>query len=256
MSSISFSSFTQHLLCVLVPKGSQVISRIISALMPPPPAALLTADHRSGSLTLRKCVQVSRTLCLCLLGLLEAGVCWSCYLCSASGDNGRIDCLLCNFPARNFSPLALAAWCWENLDSEIWIWNLETKAARTKYAVCWGFSLSCALMCLAGAPLYIHWSDLLKCCCCTQHVDLYLPLFSVYCCTPIWAWAERASGLYIYSGQGIRPYRAPLCILNPVGGPSMCGIHWKQSKTIKPNGPKSNQNSASYPNLITIDSLR
>ena len=112
--------------------------------------------------------------------------------------------------------------CWiliQKSDFEIWV----KQRARTKYAV-WGPGISCDPE--WAAPLYIHqWSD------CTQHarVDLYLALFSMLCaCTCRTRIRACGARVYIYSGQGIRPYRAPLCILSPLGGPSMCGICWKQ----------------------------
>ena len=95
--------------------------------------------------------------------------------------------------------------------------------ARTKYAshVIHGL-----------ARLYIYTGQTL--CAAVHRGFISCPILYEAPCTALLYGREQGSaGLYIYSGQGIRPYRAPLCILHPVGGPSMCAIHWKQSKTIK-----------------------
>ena len=95
--------------------------------------------------------------------------------------------------------------------------------ARTKYAshVIHGL-----------ARLYIYTGQTL--CAAVQRGFISCPILYEAPCTALLYGREQGSaGLYIYSGQGIRPYRAPLCILRPLGGPSMCAIHWKQSKTIK-----------------------
>ena len=151
---------------------------------------------------------------------------WSRCLCSGSQDNARTLPTQSVIFQRATSPRDLCEIfdriLIQKSDFEIWV----KQRARTKYAV-WGPGISCDPE--WAAPLYIHqWSDLK---CRTQHarVDLYLALFSMLwactCRTRIRACGAR---VYIYSGQGIRPYRSPLCILSPLGGPSMCGICWKQ----------------------------
>ena len=74
------------------------------------------------------------------------------------------------------------------------------------------------------ARLYtLYTGQTLSAVCNNAPVDLYLALFSMLCVLRSYM-GVSSTRLYIYSGQGIRPYRAPLCILSPLGGPSMCGI--------------------------------
>ena len=151
---------------------------------------------------------------------------WSRCLCSGSQDNARTLPTQSVIFQRATSPRDLC-----EISTEFWFRNLTLKFGWNKGR---GLNMPCGARVsrvIQSEPrlyIYTKWSDLKGR---TQHarVDLYLALFSMLwactCRTRIRACGAR---VYIYSGQGIRPYRAPLCILSPLGGPSMCGICWKQ----------------------------